>query len=119
VVAEETKWMRAEQGGFLKFHIRPGDKVAQGQPLATNTSLAGRHQNTIVAPRDAVVLGMTTLPAVSPGDAVAHLAYPSEAALRKMERARARLTEDSLHARLHDDLASNVMVSELTDETEE
>lgn len=27
VVAEETKWVRAEKGGFLKFHVHPGDTV--------------------------------------------------------------------------------------------
>lgn len=61
-VAEQTKWMRAEKGGFLKFHVHPGDTVEEGQPLATNTSLSGRNPNTIIAPRDAIVLGMTTLP---------------------------------------------------------
>jgi len=118
VVAEETKWMRAERGGFLKFHIHPGDTVDKGQALATNTSLSGRDQNTIIAPRNAIVLGMTTLPAVSPGDPVAHLAFPSQSAFRKMERALGKLPEDSLLSRLHDDLASNVLVSDL-DETEE
>jgi predicted deacylase len=115
VVAEETKWMRADYGGFLKFHIHPGDLVTEGQPLATNTSLAGQHQNTIVAPRDAIVLGMTTLPAVSPGDAVAHLAFPSDRAFRKMEKVLGKLPEDSLLARLRDDLASNVLVSDMDD----
>jgi predicted deacylase len=113
VVAEETRWMRAETGGFLRFHVHPGDTVAKGQPLATNTSLAGKDLNTIVAPKDAIVLGMTTLPAVSPGDPVAHLAFPSESALRKMERVIGKLPEDSLLARLHDALATNVLVSEL------
>lgn len=113
VVAEETKWMRAEKGGFLKFHVHPGDTVMKGQPLATNTSLAGEDLNTILAPREAIVLGMTTLPAVSPGDPVAHLAFPSENALRKMERVIGKLPEESLLSRLHDDLASNVLVSDL------
>jgi uncharacterized protein len=115
VVAEETKWMRADHGGFLKFHIGPGDTVTKGQPLATNTSLAGRHHNTIVAPRDAVVLGMTTLPAVSPGDAVAHLAYPSEAAFRKMERVIDKLPGDSLLTRLQEDLGANVLISDVNE----
>jgi predicted deacylase len=115
MVAEETKWMRAETGGFLRFHVRPGDMVEKGQPLATNTSLAGKSLNTIVAPGDAIVLGMTTLPAVSPGDPVAHLAFPSESAFRKMEGVIGKLPEDSLLARLHDDLGRNVMVSDLDD----
>lgn len=118
VVAEETKWMRAEKGGFLTFHVHPGDTVAEGQPIATNTSLSGEALNTIVAPGDAFVLGMTTLPAVSPGDAVAHLAFPSDSAFQKMARVLGKLPEDSLLARLHGDLATSVLVSDL-DELEE
>ncbi len=113
VVAEKTEWMRAEKGGFLKFHVRPGDTVVEGQPLATNTSLSGQDLNTMLAPGDAFVLAMTTLPAVSPGDPVAHLAFPSESAFKKMERVMGKLPEESLLARLHDDLATNVMVSDL------
>ena len=112
VLAEQTKWLRADRGGFLRFHVRPGDTVEKNQPIATNTSLSGQDQNTIVAPRDGVVLGMTTLPAVSPGDPVAHLAYTSERALAKMERVIDKLPEDSLLSRLHDDLATNVLVSD-------
>jgi predicted deacylase len=113
IVAEETRWLRAEKGGFLRFHVRPGDTVVENQPIATNTSLAGQDLNTLVSPRDAVVLGMTTLPAVSPGDPVAHLAFPSETAFRKMERVIGKLPEDSLLSRLHEDLAANLMVSDL------
>jgi predicted deacylase len=115
VVAEETRWMRAEKGGFLKFHVHPGDTVGEGQPIATNTSLSGKDLNTILAPDDAIVLSMTTLPAVSPGDPIANLAFPSESAFRKMERVLGKLPEDSLLSRLHDDLASNLWVSDLDD----
>ncbi len=115
MVAEDTKWIRADAGGFLRFHVHPGDMVTEGQPLATNVSLAGQDIRTIVAPRDAIVVGMTTLPAVSPGDPIAHLAFPSAAAMKKMEKALGKLPEDSLLSRLHDDLASNVMISELDD----
>ncbi len=113
VVAEETKWMRAEKGGFLKFHVGPGATVEKDQPIATNTSLAGQDLNTLLAPRDAIVLGMTTLPAVSPGDPVAHLAFPSESAFQKMERVIGKLPDDSLLSRLHDHLATNLLVSDL------
>jgi predicted deacylase len=113
VVAEETRWIRAEKGGFLKFHVRPGDTIRADDPIATNTSLSGKPLNTVVAPRDAIVLGMTTLPAVSPGDPIANLAFPTEKAFRKMKRVLGKLPEDSLLARLHDDLASNLLVSDL------
>lgn len=117
MVAEELKWMRAENGGFLQFHVGPGDMVSKDQPIATNTSLVGHHQNVITAPRDAIVLSMTTLPAVSPGDAVAHLAFPSERAFRKMERVIGKLPEDGLLSRLRDALATNVLVADLDDES--
>ena len=58
------------------------------------------------------MLGMTTLPAVAPGDPVANLAFPSERALRQMESVRDGLPDDSLLARLEDDLASNMLVSQ-------
>ena len=72
-VLKNTKWVRAECGGFLQFHVAPGDTVSKGQPLATNTSLLGHELNTLNAPFDAVVLSMSTLPAVSPGEPVCHL----------------------------------------------
>ena len=116
IVAERTRWMRAERGGFLRFHVHPGSSVSEGQLLATNTTLSGQPLETIEAPQDAIVLGMTTLPAVAPGDPVANLAFPSERALRRMERVRHALPDDSLLARLQDDLASNVLVAQVDDD---
>ena len=116
LVAEETKWMRAEYGGFLQFHVAPGNMVSKGAPIVTNTSLVGRHHNVLTAPNDAIVLSLTTMPAVSPGDPVAHLAFPSETAFKKMERVIGKLPEDGLLSRLRDALATNVLVSELDDD---
>ena len=116
IVVERTSWVRAETGGFLQFHVHPGDTVEKGEPVATNTGLVGQQHKVLVAPQDGVVLGMTTLPAVSPGDPVCHIAFPSARALRKLERAVGKLPDDSLLARLHDDLASSVLKSELDEE---
>ena len=112
MVSEELKWMRAENGGFLQFHVGPGDMVSKNQPIATNTSLVGRYQNVITAPHDAIVLSITTMPAVSPGDPVAHLAFPSQTAFEKMERVIGKLPEDGLLSRLRDALATNVVVAD-------
>ncbi|MCA9071309.1 MAG: succinylglutamate desuccinylase/aspartoacylase family protein, partial [Planctomycetaceae bacterium] len=65
VIVEQTKWMRAERGGLLQSHAKPGEIVSKGQPLATNTTLLGREHSTVCSPFNAVVVGMTTLPAVS------------------------------------------------------
>ncbi|MBI9092688.1 MAG: succinylglutamate desuccinylase/aspartoacylase family protein [Desulfobacterium sp.] len=56
IVVEKSKWIRADKGGFLNFHINPGDIIEKGQPLATNTTLLGREQNTLYSPFNAVVL---------------------------------------------------------------
>ena len=69
-----TKWIRAELGGILQFHVAPGEVVEEGQPLATNTSLLGAENRVLHCPADGLILGMTTLPAVSPGDPVCHVA---------------------------------------------
>lgn len=111
VIIENTRWTRAERGGFLQFHTAPGEIVRKDQPLATNTSLLGAERDVLVAPFDALVIGMTTLPAVSPGEPVCHLGRLDGETIR-------RLTEDSLVRRdpldqqIRDDLATNLHVTE-------
>jgi hypothetical protein len=116
IVADKTQWVRATHGGFLIFHIAPGEFVEEGAAIATNTSLTGREQNVIEAPVDGVVLGMTTLPSVAPGDPVCHLAYIKGGALRDALAAQRALKAKSLYRRTLDDLASNVHVAEAQDE---
>lgn len=107
-VITKTKWIRADRGGFLEFHVRPGEVVRAGQPLATNTSLLGQEQSVVVAPFRSLVIGMTTLPAVSPGEPVCHLGkLPGD------ETPLAQTGEwiaDDLRARTIGDLATNVLV---------
>ena len=103
---EKTKWLRADFGGLLQFHVAPGDIVEEGQALATNTNLLGVRQNQLESPADGVVLGMTTLPAVTPGDPVCHLAIPRGG----IRRIREALSHSDLTEKLKDDLASSVDV---------
>ncbi len=106
-----STWVRAQLGGILRFHVAPGDPVDQGQPIATNTSLFGREQNTLTSPVDGIVLGMTTLPAVKPGEPVCHIAVPSRS-LAHIRRALDQAPRRSLHRRVRRDLATNISVSE-------
>jgi predicted deacylase len=111
VVIENTKWVRADRGGFLQFHVRPGQVVDKDQPLATNNSLLGHEKSLMVAPFSGVILGMTTLPAVSPGEPVCHvgrLETDSHAFDLRENRAEAK----SLERKTVKDLASNVLVVE-------
>jgi predicted deacylase len=73
-VAQRCIWTRAREGGLLRFHAAPGDLVEAGQPIASVTGLLGESYAEIEAPAEGVVMGMTTLPAVKPGDPVCHIA---------------------------------------------
>lgn len=109
VVIDTTKWVRADRGGFLQFHVRPGQVIDKDQPLATNTSLLGQEKSLLVAPFKGVILGMTTLPAVSPGEPVCHIGQlhtDTHADELRENRSEAR----SLERKTVKDLASNVMV---------
>jgi len=111
ITVKTTKWVRAERGGFLQFHVAPGEIVEKGQPLAANTSLLGREQNVLTAPFDGVVLGMTTLPAVSPGEPVCHVGKMTKREIKAIAL-NASGSENSLHERVLEDLAANVTVVE-------
>ena len=108
---EQTKWVRAERGGFLQFHVSPGDIIEKDQLLATNTTLLGRERSVLMAPFDAVVIGMTTLPAISPGEPVCNLGkLPKGSDPAELRRLRYR--EAGLERRLAEHLSSNVLVAE-------
>ncbi len=84
-IIRKTTWLRASVGGILKFHVTAGEFVEKGQPIATNYSILGREQNTLTCPKDGIVLGIATMPAVKPGEPVCHIAFPNKriASLRR------------------------------------
>lgn len=107
----KTKWVRADRGGFLQFHVKPGEIIEEGQPIATNTTLLGREQRVLHSPFAGVVIGMTTLPATSPGEPICHIGQlPPD--LTAVEFARLRKEENGLEQRVVRALASNVMVTD-------
>ncbi len=81
-----TTWVRAKVGGILRFHVAPGQVVRAGQEIASNSSLMGEDQNVLISPIDGIVLGMTTLPAVKPGEPVCHIGRPT-LSIKKIEQA--------------------------------
>lgn len=117
IETDATKWVRAKRGGFLEFHVSPGDIVSKGEPLATNTSLTGVEHGQIIAPRSGVVLGMTTIPSVAPGDPVCHLAFPKKGSLQHIERIIKNLDQQRVQAQLRGDLAAGFTVTESDDPT--
>jgi len=111
VAIKSSKWIRAERGGFLQFHVKPGDLIEKDQPLATNTTLLGRERSVLYAPFNAVVIGMSTLPAVSPGEPVCNLGKLRKG-IQPAEHRRLRAEEDGLEERVSEELASNILVSD-------
>jgi len=103
---EKATWVRAQEGGILRYHVSPGAEVETGQPLATTVSVFGREQNVLNSPVDGIILGMTSLPTVKPGEPVCHIAIP-----RKL-RSNGSRSSDSLHRRVRRDLASSISISE-------
>lgn len=111
-VIERAVWIRADHGGFLQFHVRPGQIVEKDQPLATSTDLLGHEQNLLVAPFNGVIIGMTTLPAISPGEPVCHVGeLPTGTRPAAIRESRSE-THDGLEKRTVEELSSNVMVVE-------
>ncbi|GAA5481805.1 succinylglutamate desuccinylase/aspartoacylase family protein [Haloferula sargassicola] len=118
VIVEETRWVRAGCGGFLQFHVKPGDTVTAGQALATNSGLLGRQQEIILSPHDGLVLGMTTMPAVVPGDPVVHIALPSTGRqFRQVEKGIASLQGDAIESQVREHLATSFTVVHVDEET--
>ncbi len=111
VTIKETQWVRAARGGFLQFHVKPGELIQKNQPLATITTLLGEERSVVQSPFAGVIVGMTTLPAISPGEPVCNVGKlprgVKAAAFRRHRQERERLEK-----RVVQDLASNVLVVE-------
>jgi uncharacterized protein len=58
-------WLRCEREGWWDAAVGPGDDVREGAPLGRVRDLWGDELETIRAPRDGVVLFVTTSPAVA------------------------------------------------------
>lgn len=103
---QKTTWIRSNQGGMLLFHVRPGDIVKKGDKIATCEKLFSPKTSAIMTTVRGIVLGMTTLPAVKPGDPVCHIAVPDTALdviTEKVSR-----SPKTLHRRVQEQLSTNI-----------
>lgn len=116
IIVQSSSWVRAGYGGFLRFHVAPGEIVKKDQPLASNTGLLGKELETITSPHDGLVLGMTTMPAVLPGDPVLHIALSDTSKqFRTFEKSVDKMDDDNLENQVRDGLAAGITVEEYTD----
>lgn len=104
-------WVRAESGGILRFHVSPGDMVRANQPIATNVNVFGHEQHVLLSPVDGIVLGMTTLPTVKPGEPVCQIVIPNRS-LHSVRKALGEAGDDTLYHRLRHELRTNITVTE-------
>lgn len=74
--ADETHWVRAERGGIMTLEVGLGDWVTEGEALWTVSSPFGHERSSHASPWTGVVIGISTVPLVNPGDAVVHIAVP-------------------------------------------
>ncbi|MFG0261796.1 MAG: succinylglutamate desuccinylase/aspartoacylase family protein, partial [Novipirellula sp. JB048] len=109
-VIRETKWLRAERGGFMSLHVAPGDSVVKGQAIATNSNLLAEDQNRLESPFSGIVIGMTTLPAVQPGEPVVHLGRLANP--KSVRRHQRQVAGDDVQRTAHEHLATNIQVIE-------
>lgn len=81
-IAKST-WLRAPEGGMIDLKVGLGEPVKRGQLLSIGTNPFGRERSQLTSPSAGVVLGLSRLPLVHPGDAVCHLAKVSTETLTR------------------------------------
>lgn len=105
---QRSVWVRAQSGGLLRFHVRPGDLVEQGTPLATCDAFFREESPTVLSPVAGIVLGMTTLPVMRPGEPICHIGIPT----RDLKQIRSQISRSpgSLHRQVQEQIAHDVHV---------
>lgn len=111
IEVRKSTWVRAEYGGILKFHCAPGDLVRKGQVLASNSDIFGNLQNSIESPADGIIQGMTTMPAVKPGEPVFNIAQP-EMTFSAIKRRMEARSKAKMHRQVHRELATSFLVTD-------
>ncbi len=74
VVVKRSEWIRSERGGIGDLLVRPGEIVYRGQEIASITNPFGREVSLVRSPITGLIIGVTTVPMVNPGDAICHVA---------------------------------------------
>ncbi len=70
----DTHWIRSKKGGILDLRVDLGQPLRRGQAISVHTNPFGRERSQLKSPHAGIVLGLTQLPLVHPGDAICHVA---------------------------------------------
>ena len=74
VIANTTRWVRAEQSGILRSLVATGSKVEKGDTIAYINDPLGENTAPLFSPTSGIVIGKTNLPLVFAGEAVFNIA---------------------------------------------
>jgi predicted deacylase len=74
VIIKVAGWVRSPRGGIADIVVRPGELIYEGDSIATITNPFGHEVSTVRSPLTGLIIGVTTVPMVNPGDAICHVA---------------------------------------------
>lgn len=74
LVSRRTSWIRARRSGLCSSHVRLGQRVRAGEPVATVSDGIGQEQSVVRARFDGLVIAVAHRALVYRGDALIHLA---------------------------------------------
>jgi predicted deacylase len=74
VIVKVAPWVRAPKGGIADVQVRPGELVYKGDAIASITNPFGREVSAVRSPLTGLVVGVTTVPMVQPGDTLCRVA---------------------------------------------
>lgn len=72
--ANQSNWVRANHSGSFRIHKQLGDLVEKDEVIATISDPFGENPHYVQAEESGIIIGLSTIPIVSKGDAVAHIA---------------------------------------------
>ncbi len=108
-VISDTAWLRADVGGILQFHVHPGDLIEKGQPIVRCEKLFSSEAQIIYSPYYGIILGMTSLPAVKPGEAICHIAEISRKSFKHIQL-KLEKSSKTEHKTVRRDFASDFLI---------
>jgi uncharacterized protein len=74
VIVKVSEWVRSVKGGIADILVRPGEIIYAGEEIASITNPFGREVSMVRSPLTGLIIGITTMPMVNPGDAICHIA---------------------------------------------
>ena len=66
----------------------------------------------MISPTDGIILGMATMPAVKPGEAVYHIARLKKSEFAALRRDVDNISSHQIFNRMQEDLSTNIMIQE-------